>query len=31
VALALLQHSPVPVTLVRVPEPQSLDDESAGA
>jgi len=31
VALALLQHSPVPVTLVRVPEPQNLDDEFAGA
>lgn len=29
VALALLQHSPVPVTLVRAPEPQNLDDEPA--
>jgi nucleotide-binding universal stress UspA family protein len=31
VALALLQHSPVPVTLVRAPEPQNLDDADAGA
>lgn len=29
VALALLQHSPVPVTLVRAPEPQNLDDADA--